>query len=325
MYRFWVIALLTFVFPGYYWIHRQRSFDARLQRLTAMLQSGASLNLALRLTPGVVSQEAALAVTVGQFSGNLPEALHRLPDRRLKMQWLEMLPRFGYPIVLITFMMGIVSFIMVFIIPKFEKIFMDFRMRLPASTDLLIAISRAFVRHWYVLALAWLIIGGIFVLLLLSSRARWYFPLLGGLYRGYARGQFLHTLGMMLQTGRPLPQILGAVLESGLLPTAVANRVDRLLEDLRNGQPLADSLVANGLATRHMHGLITTAEKANNLSWALEQMGDSLCRRSARNAYRFAMVVFPLCILACAALIGVVAVAMFSPLTEMLDKLSEMR
>src|SRR4029077_16792514 len=97
MYRFWVIALLTFVFPGYYWIHRQRSFDARLRRLTAMLQSGASLNLPLRLVRGIISQEAATAVTVGEFSGNLPEALHHLPDRRLKLQWLEMLPRLGYP------------------------------------------------------------------------------------------------------------------------------------------------------------------------------------------------------------------------------------
>ena len=38
-----------------------------------------------------------------------------------------------YPIVVISVAVAILSFIMIFIIPKFEKIFVDFKMKLPGS------------------------------------------------------------------------------------------------------------------------------------------------------------------------------------------------
>jgi type II secretory pathway component PulF len=111
------------------------------------------------------------------------------------------------------------------------------------------------------------------------------------------------------------------VYASKLLPTAIANRVEYLVQELQQGQPLAESLVRNGLAGQSMQGLITTAQKANNLPWALEELGDSLSRRSARMSYRIAMVMFPLCIFACAILVGLVAVAIFSPLIDLLDNM----
>jgi type II secretory pathway component PulF len=138
-------------------------------------------------------------------------------------------------------------------------------------------------------------------------------------YRTYTRGQFLRALGMMLETGKPLPDILDRVLESGLLPNALTERVNRLASDVDEGVPLAESLVKHGLATRPMQGLITSAEKAQNLPWALQELGDSLTRRSARVSYRVVMVVFPLMIFALAVLVGIVAVAIFSPLAELLD------
>ena len=321
VYRFWVGCLLFFVFPGFYWIHKQRSFDVRLQRLTAMLQSGATLNQALRLTPGIVSREVALAVAVGQYSGNLPQALHRLPDRGLALQWLEMAPRMAYPLIVLGFMTFSLSFMMIFIIPKFEKIFLEFKMKLPYESELLISASRWCVRYWYVIALFWLVALILFNVLLLSSRIRWYFPGIAWLYRLHARGQFLHVLGLMLETGKPLPEILAAVTESGLLPGAVAGRAMNLARDLEQGEPLAGSLLRNGLATASMAGLIASAEKARNLPWALQEIGDSQSRRASRLSQALAMTLFPLGILACALVVGFVCVAMFIPLVNLIEGL----
>lgn len=318
-YRVWVAILLTFVFPGYYWIHKQRSFDARLHRLSAMLQGGASLNQALRLVPGVVSREVALAVAVGQFSGKLPQALRRLPDRRLTLQLLELGPRLAYPYIIFSVMLANLSFMMIFIVPKYEKIFLEFKMKLPYVSELLIASSRWFVKYWYVNAFVWLFLLALANLLLFSSRVRWYCPGVGWLYRLYARGQFLHVLGLMLETGKPLPEILAAVTASGLLPNAVAGRAWRLARDLDQGQPLAESLTRNGLAGESMQGFIVTAEKAQNLPWALAALGESLTRRSAQFSYRLAAVLFPLSIFACALLVAFVCVAMFTPLVSLIE------
>ena len=320
-YNFWVSCLLTFVFPGYYWVHKQRSFDTRLYRLTAMLQSGAPLNQALNRIPGVVSRETALAITVGEFSGDLPQALHRLPDRRASLQWLEMAPRLAYPLFVLAVLAAAMSFLVIFVIPKFERIFSEFRMKLPYLTELVISVSRWSAKYWYVIALLWIVVLVLGNLSALSSRVRWHMPLIGSLYRVYARGQFLHVLGLMLKTGLPLPEILGCVTESGLLPSAVQSRARNLMLDLNQGEPLGQSLVRNGLATESMLGLILTAEKANNLPWALEELGDSMTRSCTRTTHRLTMVVFPLAVFGCAVLVGLVSVSMFDPLIAILDGL----
>jgi type II secretory pathway component PulF len=286
-----------------------------------MMQGGASLNQALRLVPGVVSREVALAIAVGQFSGKLAQALRQLPDRRLALQWLETAPRLAYPLLVLTFLLFATSFMMIFIVPKYEKIFLEFRLKLPYATELLISVSRWMTKYWWVLAFAAFAAFILTNLMMLSSRVRWNLPWLGRLYRLYARGQFLHVLGLMLQSGKPLPEILGSVTESGLLPSAVLNRARSLQIDLTQGQALADGLVRHGLATEPMRALIVSAEKANNLPWALEALGDSLTRQSARISQRLALVAFPLLVFAIGTIVALVSVAMFLPLVEILDSL----
>ena len=333
--------LLFFVFPGYYWIHVQRSFDHRVSRLLAMLDSGLPLDQALHFVPGVVSRETALALTAGSFVGKLTDAFKRLSDRRQTPLWLELAPRFLYP-VLVLFVLGVVMvFTTIFVIPKYEKILLDFKMKLPASTEILIAVSR-----WFIVVVSapfdfsrqflnstpaafvlWLLVLLLFVALLMtllnvllfSSRVHWHFPLVSWVYRLHARGLFLGTLGQMMETGKPLPEILTRMLATKLLPAAVASRAERLAADLAQGQPLAASLARHGLITAPLQGLIASAEKAQNLPWALQELGDSLMRRSDRVLHRLTMVLFPLILFAIACLVGFFAVSMFSPLVVLLD------
>src|SRR5438046_8858450 len=53
-----------------------------------------------------------------------------------------------YPAVVITIAVGIVSMIMIFVIPKFEQIFKDFKTDLPGITKILLAISRWFANDY---------------------------------------------------------------------------------------------------------------------------------------------------------------------------------
>lgn len=321
LYRFWVAGMLFFIFPGYYFVHLKRSFDSRLQRVTNLLHAGYPLDRALCLVPGVVSRQTALTVTVGQFTGQMPQALQRLPERRLTQQWLDVGLRFLYPLILLAVVISNASFLMLYVIPRFEHIFHDLRIPLPEATVLLIDAGR-WLRQF-----SWLMPVGALLLLVLvnvvffSSRVKWHLPLVSRLYRLYARGQFLHTLGIMLETGKPLPEILERLDTAGLLPRAVRQRARKLTVDLTQGAPLAASLVRHGLATGSMRPLIESAERAQNLPWALQELGDTLSRHSARLGHRTAMVLFPITIFLCACLVAALAVALFSPLITMLDSL----
>jgi protein transport protein HofC len=156
-------------------------------------------------------------------------------------------------------------------------------------------------------------------LFLFNSHFKWYCPLLGRLYRLQVRGQFLELLGLMLESDRPLPEILDRLVRSRLLPGVAARRVRRLVVDLEQGQPLTESLARHGLITEPMRGLILAAEKAGNLPWALQELGDTVTRRCARITHRVTLVLFPVIVFGCACLIAYAALSIFTPLIAMIE------
>ncbi len=325
LYRFWSGFLLFFVFPGYYWIHRQRSFDRRLQRLVALLQSGLPLDRALSAVPGIVSRETALAVAVGQFTDNLPDSLRRLPERQLTSAWLDLIVRMGYPLFIMIQLISTMSFLTIFIIPKFEKIFIDFKLRLPFITIVMVDISRFGTRYWFLFV--FLLFYGLVILnlFLFISHVRWYTPVFGGFYRAYLRGEFMILLGQMLESRRPLPDILDRVLDARLLPGIMQLRVRGLRDDIEQGVALSEALYRRGLATRPMQGLIMSAEKAVNLPWALREIGEAQSRQAMRALHRLGLIVLPIAILICGGIVGSVCVSVFSPLLSLLNTLVTMR
>jgi type II secretory pathway component PulF len=307
--------LLTFVFPGYYWIHTMRSFDVRLTRLAEMLDGGVPIDKALSRVPGVVPNEIALAVAVGQYTGKLDDSLKR---------WAEWM-RLVYPLLVLAAMTVIMLFLVVFIIPKFERIFMEFKMKLPYVTEALIAVSRVFSKYWFLAPMLLLTLLAAFNGMLISSRVKWYLPPVSYFYRMNQRGRFLQILGSMLESGKPVPDILDYIVESGFLPTALKWRAERLALDLAEGEPLPESLVRHGLLPASMKALVMSAEKARNLPWALQELGESQVRNGIRLGHRLSVVLFPLTVFACSCAIGLVAYAMFAPLTELIDGVSRMR
>jgi Type II secretion system (T2SS), protein F len=318
-YRFCTSAVMFFVFPGYYWIQIHQGFDARLGRLVALLHDGCPLDKALRLVPGLVSREVALGLSAGRYCSGPAQALGQVSYGRTTSPWLDLAPRFVYPLIILAIMLQNLAFMMVFIVPKFENIFHNFRMRLPPITETFVSASRGFLGYLWVLPLLWLLVLGLLNLLIFSSQAKWYFPVLGRLYRMQLRGEFLQTLGLMLTTGKPLPEILRKLIDSGHLPRALSLRAERLEADLDQGQPLTASLAKRGLTTGSMQGLLEAATKANNLSWALRELGDSSIRRGTMLGQRLAQVLFPLAIFLCACLTAFVAIAMFSPLIRLME------
>jgi type II secretory pathway component PulF len=320
-YRFWVVALLLFVFPGYYMIHMHRSFDTRLRRVLRLLHTGYTLDQTLRLVPGTASRDVAAAALVGQFGGKLPETLQSLPVQRPASRWLEAVPRVGYPLIILGVMFNVVVFAITFVIPKYERMFAHFKLRLPAVTQTLISSTRGLASMFWIVPACCLLVVALLNVLLFSSFAKWYCPVIGRLYRLSERGKFLHTLGLMLETDRPLPAVMDRLLESELLPRVTAKRVERLATDLDEGRPFAESLVRHGLLPSPMQGLIEAAGNARNLPWALQELGLTLSRRSTQLGTRIMMVLFPLTIFLCACLVAFVAVSLFYPLVALMEHL----
>src|SRR5437763_6044555 len=119
------------------------------------VESGSSLSEAFGKHPKCFDRLYVNMVKAGEAGGALETILKRLADFKEKAQSLKrrITGAMVYPIVVILVAVLILSGIMIFIIPKFEKIFKDFKMKLPDLTLALMATSRWFGNYWYTLPL----------------------------------------------------------------------------------------------------------------------------------------------------------------------------
>src|SRR5438034_4686080 len=117
------------------------------------VESGSSLSEAFAKHPKCFDRLYVNMVKAGEAGGALEIILKRLADFKEKAQALKrkITGAMVYPCVVITVAVAILTFIMIMIIPKFEKIFRDFKMTLPDLTQWLMAVSRWFAEYWYVL------------------------------------------------------------------------------------------------------------------------------------------------------------------------------
>src|SRR3954463_13182237 len=119
------------------------------------VESGSTLSEAFAKHPKCFDRLYVNMVKAGEAGGALEVILKRLAEFKEKAQSLKrkITGAMVYPSVVILTAVGILIFIMLYIIPKFEKIFKDFNMDLPDLTKALMATSKWFGDYWYTLPL----------------------------------------------------------------------------------------------------------------------------------------------------------------------------
>src|SRR5947207_6319089 len=119
------------------------------------VESGSTLSEAFAKHPKCFDRLYVNMVKAGEAGGALEVILKRLADFKEKSQSLKrkVIGAMVYPVVVILVAVSILTFIMVYIIPKFKKIFDEFGMTQPQMTQILIDVSLWFADYWWVLPL----------------------------------------------------------------------------------------------------------------------------------------------------------------------------
>lgn len=319
--KIWDVALLIFVFPGYYWIwYIWNNFDRKVRRLSYLLEEGLTLPQALQLTPGVATKETILAATVGEVTGQTALCLKQAARRLPTTAWIELVPRLLYPLGVMLYLSATLSFWIIAILPKMQRIYRDFGYQLPSLT---VEVARSgpqvVLALWLFTALQLLLA----LLQLASSTSRWYFPVLGWAYRRDWQGRVLRLLSVMLETGRPILGSVQLLHQAGAIPPVVARRLEAVTENLEQGEPLGPSLHRQGLLPAALLPLVQAAERSRNLPRALGELGEHLSQQSVTFLRRLSQVVALLAVLLMGAMVAVVAASMFLPLVGIMEALSQ--
>jgi type IV pilus assembly protein PilC len=225
-------------------------FKNSLMDVCDEIEGGSTLSEAMAKCPKAFNRLYVNMIKAGEAGGALEIILQRLAEFQERAQSLKRKIKGAmiYPIVVISVAVGILTFIMIKIVPSFTKIFDDFGTTLPPMTIMLIAISDAAVNYWF-------LIPGIplgfwlFIKLLRkfkSGRVGWdmfllKMPIFGPLVEKNILARTTRTLGTLVSSGVPILEALNITRE-----TAGNAKFEELFgkvsESIREGESISKPL-----------------------------------------------------------------------------------
>ena len=177
------------------------------------IESGSTLSEAMAKSPKAFDRLYVNMIKAGEAGGALETILQRLADFKERAEALKRKVKGAmvYPVVVIMVAVGILTFIMIKIVPTFETIFKDFDTELPPTTKLLIIISHNVATYWF-------LIPGIPISLVIivkmirkfkQGRMGWdlfslNWPVFGMLIEKNSMARSTRTLGTLVASGVPI-------------------------------------------------------------------------------------------------------------------------
>ena len=217
------------------------------------IESGSSLSEALAKSPKVFDRLYVNMIKAGEAGGSLEVILRRLAEFKERTQKLKgkVIGAMIYPIMVVVFTIGILTFIMLFIIPEFQKMFDEFGIELPAMTQLLMAISDRVCKLWFLFPLIPISIM-LFISLVCKFRAGrmgWHLfllklPVIGKLVEKSNLARTTRTLGALVASGVPI--IEGLTITRETSGNAMFEKIfSRVTDSIRAGDTIANPMKGN--------------------------------------------------------------------------------
>ncbi|MCI0343629.1 MAG: type II secretion system F family protein [Planctomycetales bacterium] len=293
-----------------------------LDEIRADVTGGKPLSEAMARHPRAFDPLAIGIVRAGEAGGFLDEALSRISTFRERDEALRSRIRAAltYPAFLCVLGVGVVTYLMVFFIPRFTQIFKDMGKGLPGPTKVLIGVSDALATHG-LLILAGLVVGGFLAGRALRTDAgrAWRdrtllrVPGLGPMLRKTALSRFCRVLGTLLKSGVPILDAL-AIARDAVGNAVVAGAVEKATEGVREGRPLAGPLAASPVFPRTLVDMVEVGEEAGNLEIVLVDAAEVYDGEVDRAVKVFLSLLEPVLLVLMGALVGFIVIAMLLPI-----------
>jgi type II secretory pathway component PulF len=297
----------------------------RAMDLAARLQAGFTLPDAVDSIPGLFPAQIRLALRMGHDSGNLPSVLRAVLDRSESYDAVDgqIFGKITYFTIVFFFMLSIVTFMMMKIVPAFQKIFDDFEVELPAMTVVVVTISYGFLNFWY-LALPFFFVAmamGTVSALRYMGLIEHDLPGTTWLRRRVHTAAILETIAMFVAAKRPITDALLGL--AHWYPVGgIRRRLVHALDDVQRGCGWCEALAGRNLISAGDRGVLLAAERVGNLGWASSELAESNRRRYVTRATAVIQTAFVLILLGYGVVVSFFFIGNFLPLIKLIVSLT---
>src|SRR2546423_1519406 len=303
---------------------RRGEFRALLASVASILREGNSLSSALQQFPLAFPPLYVSTVQASEKTSDLAPALGRYVAYQNQLEAIRkrLVNAAIYPALLIG-VGGLVSlFLLLYVVPRFSRIYEERNVDLPIFSKLLLSWGQL-VEGRGTLAmgiLAGLVIAAVYALRNARVKARlWKLPAIGERLKLYQLARFYRTIGMLLKGGTPLPTALRMGAE--LLHPLLRARLATASRAVNEGRPVSEAMEANGLTTIIALRMLAVGEKSGNMGEMMEKIAEFHDEEISRWVEWFARLFEPLLMTAIGLVIGAIVVLMYMPIFELAGSL----
>jgi type II secretory pathway component PulF len=245
------------------------------------IEEGARLSEAMAKHPGVFSDLYVNTVVAGETGGVLDKVLLRLSIvvEEEEATKTDVRAALRYPIMVVIALFIALFVLSVVVLPQFVKMYSGLGSQLPLPTQVMLAISVAFRKFWFITfpVLAALPVGAKMLLNMPGVRVIWdnfkfRMPVFGKVYNKIVMLRFSSMLSVLYQAGLPILKILDIV-KITIGNVVLAKDIESIKRDVADGKGVSGGVLNSKLFPRLVGYMISIGEKTGSLS----SMLDSLC------------------------------------------------
>jgi type IV pilus assembly protein PilC len=297
------------------------------------VEGGGTLSDAMAKYPKAFDKLYVNMINAGELGGVLDLILARLADFMEKAAKLKkkVIGAMIYPAVVITIAVGIVSMIMIFVIPKFKQIFADFGTELPDVTKLLLAISEWFApptHGWLYVLLSPIVFVMFWRLIRMSDGGRYVtdaiklkIPILGGIISKSSIARFTRTLGTLISAGVPILDAINITKETSG-NEVYARALAKVHDAIREGESMADPLRATKVCDAIVVNMIDVGEETGDLDKMLIKVADNYDNDVDVLVGSLISILEPVMVVVLGLIVGFIVIALFAPMITLISAVS---
>lgn len=306
-----------------------RRLQEVLDGLRAGIQAGGSLSGEMAKYPTVFSDLFVSLIQAGEAAGALDRVLVYIADYLERD--LELIQRIRatatYPLIVLGAAVAVGFFAVFFVLPQLLSFMRGLPVTLPWPTRVLIAVSGAAQRFWYLVLAAPVALAAAFASLRRSPPGRALVdrvvlraPLIGRLILKISLARFARMFAMIARSGVPLVQgmeIVARAAGNSVVSAAAAAAAVRV----REGQPVAAALSQSVVFPPMLWRMVAVGEQAGGLEQVLDKAADFYERDVDNTIRRLAALIEPIMVIGVGMVVGFVAIAVLLPLWRLIGTL----
>jgi type IV pilus assembly protein PilC len=294
------------------------------------IDSGSTISESFSANPGIFPELVVNLMRAGEATGQLPFVLQEVVA---SLKWQDELASktkqlLMYPAFVTVVVSAVVVFLMIYLVPQILGFVANMGGTIPLQTKLLLWVSKAFVKYWWIIVPAPIIL--LLLILLLSKTslrfrrlmhaAQLRIPYVGIIIKKIILARVSDTLGLTYRTG--IPVLDGLVYCSNITGNIIVKEaIDLARTDIANGAPISRAFAAQKLFPSLVIRMIKVGEETGDLAGSLKNISYFYNRDINDSIARVQALIEPTLTIVLGLLLGWIMMAVLGPIYDTIAKL----